>query len=477
MVLAEPISAFATRPYADQVRPILGGMVRAGDWDERGANRDYSLRSRSLSEARQALLMGLAALPTEAAGFFAVDDLDLCLYERIGEHFSLGYRGYPPYSYNKTPEQQKQELAAWRQKLREEWLKRERLWLNHALTTWVYTLGLVELAVEGTTPVALRLTDLGRALLHPHLAAPDRCTPAETQTAWVVQPNFEIVVYLDRATPQQLAFLERHAERIQAQQHVAQYRLTREAVYAALESGSTLEKLLTTLETTSGRPLPQNVAVNLREWAALREQMTIYRRAQLLEFPDSAAHACGRAKPGGYTRRRSFPAGDGRPGGAPAETAKKVDYSQPLARCLSAHEDGLLGVVLQPDDLLLGAQLDRWAERLEWPVAAEPDERGGGRGRRPAAGRAAQAPGRAADRSPAASARGGLRAWAGGEAAWRWPASPCCSAVNRRCSWRSSPAPSCAAISAAKCLSPEPLQNFAQKDVTDEDLRWPTTCR
>ncbi len=42
LVLAEPISAFATRPYADQVRPVVGGMVRAGDWDERGQNLDYS---------------------------------------------------------------------------------------------------------------------------------------------------------------------------------------------------------------------------------------------------------------------------------------------------------------------------------------------------------------------------------------------------------------------------------------------------
>ncbi len=262
--------------------------------------------------------MGLAALPTEAAGFFAVDDLDRCLFERIGEHFSLGYRGYPPDAYRKTPEQHRQELEAWQQKLREEWLKRERLWLNHALTTWVYTLGLVELAVEGTTPVALRLTDLGSALLHPHLAEPVKATPAETGAAWVVQPNFEIVVYLDQTTPQQLAFLERHAERIQAQQHVAQYRLTREAIYAALESGSTLEKLLTTLETTSGRPLPQNVAVDLREWAALREQMTIYRRARLLEFPDSAVRAADRAKPGGSARGRPLPPGDSRSGSTPA---------------------------------------------------------------------------------------------------------------------------------------------------------------
>lgn len=326
------ISAFTTRPYADQIRPVVGGMVGAGDWDERGANRDYSLRTHSLTEARQALAIGLAALPTEAAGFFAVDELDHRLFERIGEHFSLGYRGYPPDAYRKTPEQHRQELAAWQQKLREEWLRRERLWLNHALTTWVYTLGLVELAVEGTTPIALRLTDLGRALLHPHLVAPDDVAPAEAQTAWVVQPNFEIVVYLDRTTPQQLAFLERHAERIQAQQHVAQYRLTREAVYAALESGSTLEKLLTTLETTAGRPLPQNVAVDLREWAALREQMTIYRRARLMEFPDSAARATVMASLMGTPVSDRFLLVTADRTAHLQETAKRVDYGKPLAR-------------------------------------------------------------------------------------------------------------------------------------------------
>ena len=30
-----------------------------------------------------------------------------------------------------------------------------------------------------------------------------------------------------------------------------------------------------------------------------------------------------------------------------------MDYGQPLARCLSAKEDGLVTVILQPDDLLL----------------------------------------------------------------------------------------------------------------------------
>ena len=160
---------------------------------------------------------------------------------------------------------------------------------NHALTTWCYYLGLVELSLKDKALHALRLTDLGRAILHPNQTPAEPIPAVNDRVAWVVQPNFEIVVYLDRATPEQLAFLERHAERFQTQQHVAQYRLTRPAIYAALESGSKLDRLLATLEGGAGRPLPQNIIAEIREWAALREQVTLYRRARLLEYGDTPA--------------------------------------------------------------------------------------------------------------------------------------------------------------------------------------------
>lgn len=363
LAFAVPVNAFAARPYAGQVRQVFHGFVQASQWDERGQQTGY-LETARLIQARQALIIALAALPGQGAGFFAVDDLERALFERIGAHFSLSYLPGPPHSYGKTAEQARQELLAWQTKLRQSWLSLERVWLNYALATWCYFLGIVELGFQNQKLHAVRLTDLGRAILHDQ-AAPALPAPAvEAHAVWVVQPNFEVVVYLDRARPEQLAFLERHAERFQTQQHVAQYRLTRPAVYTALESGSTLERLLVGLEGGAGRPLPQNVAAELREWAALREQVTLHRRARLLEFADAASRDAE------AQRLSAAPVGD-RFLLISADQAKQmagtrvrahVNYAAAPIRCLAADEDGVMTVTQRPADLLLDAQIGRWAE-------------------------------------------------------------------------------------------------------------------
>jgi len=365
LALAAPVSAFAAQSYAEQVRQVFNGFAQAHEWDERGQQPGYFETARLL-QARQALAIALAALPGQGASFFAVDDLERALFERIGQYFSLSYLSGPPYSYGKTAEQARQELLAWQTKLRQDWLGRERMWLEHALATWCYFLGVVELGFRDKALVAVRLTDLGRAILHGDAAPAMPAPAAGARAAWVVQPNFEVVVYLDRASPEQLAFLERHAERFQTQQHVAQYRLTRGAVYTALESGSTLERLLAALEGGSGRPLPQNVAAELREWAVLREQVTLHRRARLLEFADAASRDAEAA------RLAAAPVGD-RFLRISASQAKQmtgarvreyVNYAAAPAKCLVAAEDGVVTATQRPADLLLEAQIGRWAAPL-----------------------------------------------------------------------------------------------------------------
>lgn len=360
--LGAPVSAFAAQSYAEQVRQVFNGFVQANQWDERGSQVGYFETAR-LIQGRQALAIALAALPGQGASFFAVDDLERALFERIGQYFSLSYLPGPPYSYGMTAEQARQELLAWQTKLRQNWLDHERVWLDHALTTWCYFLGIVELAFQDKALYAVRLTDLGRAILHGDAAPAMPAPAAEARVAWVVQPNFEVVVYLDRASPEQLAFLERHAERFQTQQYVAQYRLTRGAVYTALESGSTLDRLLATLEGGAGRPLSQNVAAELREWAALREQVTLYRRARLLEFADAASRDAEAA------RLSAAPVGD-RFLLISAQQAKQmtgagvrehVNYAAAPAKCLTADEDGIVTATQRPADLLLDAQVGRWA--------------------------------------------------------------------------------------------------------------------
>src|SRR5208283_4843283 len=100
--------------------------------------------------------------------------------------------------------------------------------------------------------LAFRVTDLARELFAATDEEPSHAAalPAATEhdgPAWVVQPNYDIVVYLDIVSPAQLSFLEQHAERRQAEAHTAHYQLTREAIYYGLEAGTHLNDLLATL--------------------------------------------------------------------------------------------------------------------------------------------------------------------------------------------------------------------------------------
>lgn len=360
LTLAMPVHVFAAQPYAEQVRPIFNGFREAGEWNEGGFEAGYDAIS-PLLQARQALAAALSALPNQGVNFFAVDDFDRALFERIGEHFSLDYLSPAPNTYGKTPAEAQQQRRAWQTRARKAWLGRERPWIDRALTTWCYFLGLVELGLRDKAPYALRLTDLGRAVLHPGQAPHAIPTRVEAGAAWVVQPNFEILVYLDRTTPQQLAFLERHAERLQAQQHVAQYRLTRLAIYAALESGSELNRLLADLQSGAGQPLPQNVVAEIRAWAGLRDQVTIYRRAHLVEYADAAARdAATKNLPGVVVGDRFLLVNAAQ--AAQTHARVQVNYAAALTRCLAADEEGALTVTTPPPDLLLDAQLGCWAE-------------------------------------------------------------------------------------------------------------------
>jgi hypothetical protein len=69
----------------------------------------------------------------------------------------------------------------------------------------------------------------------------------------VVQPNFDVIAYLDHMANGQLSFLERNAERVNASEHVAQYRITRDSVYRGLESGTSVQEMLDTWQRWVGQ--------------------------------------------------------------------------------------------------------------------------------------------------------------------------------------------------------------------------------
>ena len=383
--LTAPLHDIAALDYDELIAGVLDGFLDTGGWRESGKADGYDFYNKYFQQGRFVLTQGLKSLPTQVTGFFTIDDFDQAIYARVGEHFSLDYAPSRPYvPYNASPQEQKNIYEEWRHKLRTKWLASERVWLEQALTGWLYFLGLVEIGLEKHAPVSFRLTELGRAIFHPKLAP----QPGTARTAdagqppvatWVVQPNFELVVYLDRTTPSQLAFLERHAERTSAQQYIAHYRLTRESVYRGLESGATLDELLDGLRRGAHADLPQNVLVELREWAALRERITLMPREHLLELPDAAARDAVVATklPGRPVGERYFLLQH-----APAAVweerlrgtaLRRVDYAAQLPQCLSAGEDGVLTLDEGYTDLLIAAQLDQWAERIaprQWGLTA-----------------------------------------------------------------------------------------------------------
>ena len=374
MALGESPEHFAARPYGAQIRLLLDGFLRSVDWSEVSGSRSFDSR-KDYDLGRQALIIGLQGLPQDRLGFFSIADFERALFDRIGEYFSLGYLPRRPYYFHgKSEAQEQQEIDVWQIKLRENWLAQERPWIVAALKTWAYFLGMVELALEGSEIVGFRLTRLGREVLHPELAAKsDDATvqPVFEASSWVVQPNFEMIAYLERISAPQLAFLERFAERDQVNQHTALFRLTRNSVYRGLESGSTFDELLQGLERGADAGLPQNVVVELREWAALREQITLYHRASLLEFSDQQAlqAALQAGLKGTVVGERYLLLTED----ISNSEFQYRDYALALPPCLNISEQGKIRIQAGYHDLCISAQLDQWAERVPdgWQLTAD----------------------------------------------------------------------------------------------------------
>ncbi len=373
---AEPVTAPAQMLL--QVRALLHGFLRACDWRERRARGHYHDIDFRLSQARVALVVALGALADGAEAFYAIDDLDRELFARLGERFSLTSFPFRPGGLREDVD--RAALAKWREGLRALWLSEERPWLDAALTTWLYALGIVELGMVDGRPVSFRLTELGHAILHETpMPSAAEATPT-TEAAWVVQPNFDIVLWLERATAAELAFLERHAQRAELRDHTAHYVLTRDAVYTALEGGSTVEGLLDGLQAGSQAELPQNVVAEVREWARMRERITVYRSANLLEFTTpsarDAALAEGLAGTPVAERYVLLRGADGVPQRPPWSPGgvRRLDYSVPLPPCVYASADGVVRLATPATDIITSAQLDRWCRRLSarrWVLTAE----------------------------------------------------------------------------------------------------------
>jgi hypothetical protein len=263
------------QPALERARSLLKGWVESS-WDELASFGRIKVQRayfRDLPLAKRAILRLLGQLPPgEWVGY----DTFVAAVKRVEPDFARPDGRYDTWGLLNYARQPINGFEHW-----DDVEGRQLLDIAGGTLRW---LGLTDVGMQGERAVSFRLNPLGAALIAG--AAPPPEPPIEPL---VVQPNFEVIAQV-YATPYARFQLGRVAERAATgapEQAAEIYRLTKRSLQAALERGITFDEILRFLNEQSGRELPQNVVVSLREWAGQHGQVTL-RRGVLLEAEEAA---------------------------------------------------------------------------------------------------------------------------------------------------------------------------------------------
>ncbi|TXD35316.1 hypothetical protein FRC98_16000 [Lujinxingia vulgaris] len=110
--------------------------------------------------------------------------------------------------------------------------------------------------------------------------------PAPQGGCLIVQPNFEVMVFLDNAPVSVLHELYRVGERRKLSDRVATFQLAAESVQRGYSLGASATALVKLLNTFGHTPVPEAVAFQLNDWERVHQRLTIHRQGVLLRHPD-----------------------------------------------------------------------------------------------------------------------------------------------------------------------------------------------
>ncbi|MBE3065528.1 MAG: helicase-associated domain-containing protein, partial [Spirochaetes bacterium] len=240
--------------------------------------RDESLRidPGALRKARALLAWALTRVAHSPGDWLDLETFLLDLYDITGEGgLSFYWQGYT-WRPSLAGVVGKDKLPAGRQRSRAFWLDDEGAWAANALLSTLVHLGVVERGRSGQAHSerwCFRLTECGRAVF----GAPEieSRKPSGDEKCLTIQPNHEILLYLDVADSPAVTTLGRIASRETTAGIVQTFKLTRESVYGALEEGMTPAAIESFLIARSRSGLPENVSRSLAEWSRKREALVV----------------------------------------------------------------------------------------------------------------------------------------------------------------------------------------------------------
>jgi Helicase conserved C-terminal domain len=296
------------------------------------------IQPRMLADAKELIVW---ALQRVAHG--QNDWLDLAAFlddfwEPVGDNIDFYWYNF---SWQPTLKARRKNLANEVQtRKRHYWLEQEGVWVANAILGTLAHLGLVERGDVDRRP-CFRLTPLGQAVF----AAPTPTPLPETSPQFLtVQPNHEIVAYLNNADAAAIWPLARMARRDSTTSGLVQtFTLTRDSVYQALESGLMLEEMQRFLREHSTSGLPANVAVSLAEWSRKREALTLRSGVALLVAPAEPAVLLAKSALAGK------------------KPAVVVDHHRAPAVCWRVEEEGRVHLQKNADAVAL-ARLSQFAD-------------------------------------------------------------------------------------------------------------------
>ena len=244
----------------------------------------------SFIAARELLAWGLCRVAHGAGDWIDLESFLINLWSIQGDETVKAHGGSYSWKPTLSSAGDRVKMESGPQRMLAFWLEYTGIWAANALLGTLTDLGLIERGSTGSDKQArycFRLTPVGRSVF----GAPELplAEPAHDPRFFTVQPNHEVVAYLKDADPAAAWQLVRMTRRVSsASGHVQTFALTRDSVYHALETGSTLEGMQQFLTRHSKTGLANNVARSLEEWCRHREALVLHTDVSLALFPSGS---------------------------------------------------------------------------------------------------------------------------------------------------------------------------------------------
>lgn len=327
-VTTSEANAWAESPRHERVRAMFDAYLRSEDlpdvrlfFPEMFAALEEHLPAGSLRRTYHKTLLAIVLSEQPVHVWFKVNDFIETIRRLDPNIFFLEERWRAIHSHARDV------TAAWKNRT---WDTHERRFLEWFLRGYLTDLGMVQTGDGGTY---FRLTPAGLYALGSG-DAPSGEDAAQSD-ALIVQPDFEIVAFLDRCTPRLRRKLDTFCELVRPGM-ASTYLITRDSVYRGIRAGRSPEDFLRLLEDHSAKGIPDNVRTQFATWQRKVQSIAVRTNCRLVECLDAKDAADYAARSGGRLIGSHFVLIEA----DPPEVEATLDYVRPVPPSV-VQEEGL----------------------------------------------------------------------------------------------------------------------------------------